>query len=74
VVLYHRDEKEPHRQARDAGNVVLEMRRPGRQVPAARAGVLTHNQCELGIEPVFWQNEETGEDEAPAILTMKRPG
>jgi hypothetical protein len=36
--------------------------------------VLIQSQCELGIEPVFWQNEDAGEDEPRDILTMKRPG
>jgi transposase len=32
-------------------------------------------QCELGIEPVFWQDEPAeAEGDAPAILSMKRPG
>jgi transposase len=35
--------------------------------------VLIQSQCELGIEPVFWQNEDTS-DEPPVILTMQRPG
>jgi hypothetical protein len=34
---------------------------------------LIQAQCELGIEPVFWQNEPEG-DEPPAVLRMVRPG
>ena len=33
--------------------------------------VLIPEQCELGIEPVFWQNEEA----APAaVLPLRHPG
>jgi hypothetical protein len=37
--------------------------------------VLIQSQCELGIEPVFWQDEpkEVAGD-APAVLPMVRPG
>jgi transposase len=34
--------------------------------------VLILSQCELGIEPVFWQNE--AEQTAPDVLPMRRPG
>jgi len=37
--------------------------------------VLIQSQCELGIEPVFWQDEKADDSgEAPAILAMVRPG
>ncbi len=37
--------------------------------------VLIQSQCELGIEPVFWQDEKgEGGGEAPAILPLVRPG
>jgi transposase len=36
--------------------------------------VLIQSQCELGIEPVFWQNEDTGRTDGPAILSMVQPG
>jgi|SRR5215831_11288876 len=43
--------------------------------------VLCHNicclimsQCELGIEPTFWPEDEDGQDDEPAILPMARPG
>jgi transposase len=37
--------------------------------------VLIQSQCELGIEPVFWQDEADGEaGEAPAVLPLVRPG
>jgi hypothetical protein len=32
---------------------------------------LIQSQCELGIEPVFWQNEPAGK---PDVLPMVRPG
>jgi transposase len=42
---------------------------------------LCHNICvvhqshvELGIEPIFWQNELGGADEPPAVLLLVRPG
>jgi len=36
--------------------------------------VLIQSQCKLGIEPVFWQDEEPAEDGAPDVLPMNRPG
>jgi transposase len=36
--------------------------------------VLIQSQCELGIEPVFWQNKPAEGDEAPAVLPLVRPG
>ena len=37
--------------------------------------VLIQSQCELGIEPVFWQNEPAEMEPAGAdILPMNRPG
>jgi transposase len=35
--------------------------------------VLIQSQCELGIEPVFWQNDEMSESN-PDVLPMTRPG
>jgi transposase len=36
---------------------------------------LIQAQCELGIEPVFWQNEpEVAEETDPDIIPMNRPG
>src|SRR5262249_17948322 len=36
---------------------------------------LIQSQCELGIEPVFWQNEPVGEaGESPDVLPLVRPG
>lgn len=32
------------------------------------------SQCELGIEPVFWENEEQAETEGPMILPLVRLG
>jgi hypothetical protein len=35
--------------------------------------VLIQSQCELGIEPVFWQNEpDEPMSEMPAVLPMVR--
>jgi transposase len=52
------------------------------KVNEALAKLVCHNlcclimsQCELGIEPVFWQNEEAGRtDDQPDLLPMVRPG
>jgi transposase len=35
--------------------------------------VLIQSQCELGIEPAFWENEPKA-DAAPDVLPMNRPG
>jgi transposase len=36
---------------------------------------LIQSQCELGIEPVFWQDEKAGTaDEPPTVLQLVRPG
>ena len=38
-------------------------------------GCLIQSQCELGIAPVFWPQEEgTGQEEGPAILPLVPPG
>jgi transposase len=37
--------------------------------------VVIQSQCELGIEPVFWQDKEDSQQgDAPAILPLARPG
>jgi hypothetical protein len=37
--------------------------------------VVIQSQCELGIEPVFWQNEPAEpQGDAPAVLPLVRPG
>jgi hypothetical protein len=36
--------------------------------------VLVQSQCDLGIEPVFWQTEAKDSGEAPAILPLAQPG
>jgi hypothetical protein len=37
--------------------------------------VLIQSQCELGIEPIFWQDEpKESTGEVPAVLPMVRPG
>jgi transposase len=36
--------------------------------------VLIQSQCELGIEPVFWQDEEPTDERGPDVLPMNRPG
>jgi transposase len=56
-------------------------RTPAAMVNEALAKLLCHNivtvihsHCELGIEPVFWQNDDAGKDETPAVLPLVRPG
>ena len=51
------------------------------KVNEALAKFVCHNlccviqsQCELGIEPVFWQNEEQQDADDAAILPLVRPG
>ena len=36
--------------------------------------VLIQSQCEMGIEPVFWQAERPATEGGPAVLPMNRPG
>jgi hypothetical protein len=50
------------------------------KVNEALAKLVCHNlccvilsQCELGIEPVFWQNQEQADPDNPAILPLVRP-
>jgi transposase len=35
---------------------------------------LIQSQCELGIEPVFWQDQRPEEEGGPDVLPMNRPG
>lgn len=51
------------------------------KVNEALAKLVCHNlccvimsQCELGIEPIFWQNEEQAESDGPENLPLVRPG